>query len=119
MKKSIVMGIFLLFSAHVYGFVDSITNESGLDITVRITNQDGTEHTETLVAGEKKVFNRENKCIYEIQDYEDKWKSVEDVSPDDTLVIPESWNRCQNWDFIIKRRVDGTVYVARKKGTGA
>ncbi len=116
MRKLLFLGVILSLSASLYCYVDTISNESGMDITIQLTDEDGTQSTHTLVAGEKKIFNREEKCIYEVKDYSDKWKTVDDVGPDDLLVIPETWNRCQSWDFTIKKRLDGTVYVARKKG---
>ena len=118
MKKTILFSVLVFFfSTNLYCFVDTITNESGIDITILITDEDGSKETpHTLAAGEKKVFNRESKCVYGIKEYGGRWKTVDDLEPDDTLVIPEGWNRCQNWDFTIKKRIDGTVYVARKQG---
>lgn len=116
MRKLLFLGILLYVPVSLYCYIDTVSNESGMDVTIQLTDEDGTQATHTLVAGEKKIFNREDKCIYEIKDYTDKWKSVEDVSPDDILVIPETWNRCQSWDFTIKKRLDGSVYIARKKG---
>ena len=116
MRKLLFLGVILFFTAPLYCYVDTISNESGMDITIQLTDQEGNQASHMLVSGDKKIFNREDKCIYQIKVYTDKWKSVADVGPDDVLVIPETWNRCQNWDFTIKKRLDGSVYVARKKG---
>jgi hypothetical protein len=118
MKKILVCSLILFVCiGYVYAQVESviINNESGLDITILITYEDDTTETHSLLPGEKKPFYVENKCIYSLSIYTEQWQDVSDIEPDDKLVIPEGWNRCQKWMFTIKKRMDGSVRIASKK----
>lgn len=118
--KYIWLGILLLVSiSQISAQVDTVivNNESGMDVTVLIEYTDDNSDTHIVLSGERKPFYTEEQCIYSISVYSQRWENVSDISPDDKLVIPEGWNRCQGWEFTIqKRKGDGTPYIARKKG---
>lgn len=92
-----------------------IINESGMDITALIEYVDHSSARYTVEVGEKKPIYTEEQCIYGISVYSGRWDRVYDIEPDDKLVIPVGWNRCQGWQFTIRKRIDGTIHVADKK----
>lgn len=103
------------------GQVDTIIiiNETGMDITALIEYVDHSTARYTVEVGEKKPIYTEEQCIYGISIYSGRWDRVSEIEPDDKLVIPVGWNRCQGWQFTIRKRIDGTIHVANKKSIQA